>query len=450
MDALGLVTAFMMLSAGAFLSARLGFFQFTHLGRALAAPFEKSRNGAGVTPFQAMATALGSSVGTANIAGVAGAIILGGPGAVFWMWAAGLFGMGTKFCEIVLAMLYRKSGAEPGGGPMLYMERGLGRFGRTLARLFSLFGCFSALFGTALVQSNTLALAANGLLGSLGALRPSAASSIVIGVLTALLAGAVIFGGAKRIGRFSERAVPVMAAAYAIVSLAAIFMNRARLAGAFLSVVRGAFGIRSAAGGFIGAGFIRAMKVGVARGVYSNEAGVGSAPIAHAASSETDPVRQGLLGVFEVFADTIVMCTLTAFVILTSGLDFSAYRDGTALAFAAFSHPLGAKPAAVFLSASVLLFAFTSIVGWEYYGERCFSYLAKGVSAAPFRAAFLLLIPVGAAVAPAFAWRAGELFNYLMAAPNVTALLLLSGKAAREARAYKMFEKSRKRSYNKG
>ena len=451
MDALGLILALMMLAVGAFLTVRLGFFQLTHLGGALASPFEKGGRKDGVTPFQAMATALGSSVGTANIAGVAGAIMIGGPGAVFWMWAAGVLGMGTKLCEIVLAMLYRKRSPATEGGPMYYMERGLGRIGRPLAILFSFFGCGAALFGTALVQSNTLALAASGLFESLGLFGKSTLSSVLIGAATASLTGAVVFGGARSIGRFSERAVPVMAAVYAAAAIAVIFMNRSRLPSAFLSVMRGAFGIRSAAGGIFGAGFMRAFRVGVARGVYSNEAGVGSAPIAHASSSCTDPVKQGMMGIFEVFADTLVMCTLTAFAVLTSGIPLDGTdSDGMRLAFGAFSSAFGSGGAAAFLSSAVLVFAFTSLVGWEFYGERCFSYLSRGKSPMLFRTAFLMLIPFGAAAAPSFAWRVGELSNYLMAIPNAAALVILSGRAAQEIREYKMFEKSRGKSYNKG
>lgn len=450
MDAFGFAMALAVLLSGAFISTRLGFFQFTHLGRALASPFKKGGQKGGVTPFQAMATALGSSVGTANVAGVAGAILLGGPGAVFWIWVSGLIGMGTKLCEIVLAMLYRRRTPAPEGGPMYYMERGLGKVGRPLAVLFSLFGCGAALFGTALVQSNTLALAAGGLFESLGLFGRSTLSSLMIGAAAAALTGAVVFGGARRIGRFSERAVPVMAAVYAAAAIAVIFIGRAGLPSAFLSVIRGAFGIRPAAGGFLGAGFIRAFRVGVARGVYSNEAGVGSAPIAHASSIETDPVKQGMLGIFEVFADTLVMCTLTAFAVLTSGVSIRGTDgDGMGLALRAFSSAFGAGSAAVFLSLSVLIFAFTSLVGWEFYGERCFSYISRGKSPLLFRAAFLLLIPLGAACAPSFAWRMGELSNYLMAMPNAAALIMLSGRAAREIRAYKMFEKSRGKSYNK-
>ena len=439
MELFGNAMAAIMLGTGAFLTVRLGFFQFTHLGRALSSVFRKERKAEGVTPFQAMATALGGSVGTANIAGVAGAIAIGGPGAVFWMWAAGLLGMATKLTEIILALKFREGRK---GGAMYYIERGMGQEYRPLARAFSFFGGLAALVGTALVQSNTVARAALETARGLGLGFPETGVLAVSGAALALLTGAVISGGAKRIGRFSEAAVPAMAALYALAALAVIFLNRARLFSAFVSIVRGAFGLRPFAGGAAGYGFLRAFRVGVARGVYSNEAGVGSAPMAHAGSSERDPVKQGLLGIFEVFADTIVTCTLTALVVLTGGFSpLGGEASGMRIAAEAFASGLGSEAASLFLAVSVSLFAFTSLTGWELYGERCVNYLGGGRLVRPYRAVFLLLIPLGALSSSSLAWRLGELFNYLMALPNIIALIALSGTAAGEVKRFKMQEK---------
>ncbi|MBR4658667.1 MAG: sodium:alanine symporter family protein [Clostridia bacterium] len=446
MDALSSIMALFTLGTGVFLTLRLRFFQFTHLSKAIRAPFERRsrKTLGGVTPFQAMATALGGSIGTANIAGVSGAIITGGPGAVFWMWLAGLFGMATKLCEIVLAVKYRdQSTSRSAGGPTHYILRGIGRRARPLAVLYAVFCCAAGLIGTAPVQSNTIALAAAG---------DSVTLRAVCGVLTAILTGCVIFGGAKRIGAFSERAVPFMAALYVCASAAAIIMHSERIAPALEAIVTGAFAPRPAAGGLAYAGFMRAFRVGTARGVYSNEAGVGSGAMAHAGSIETDPVKQGLFGVFEVFADTIVMCSLTALVILTSGVGsslFSSESDGMRLARMAFEASFGsaAKP---FLSVSVLLFAFTSLVGWSLYGESSAVFLFGVRAVLPYRLIFLLLIPAGAVIDAGSAWRAGELLNYLMALPNLFALIMLSGRIKKEVSHYKMFEKSRGKHYNKG
>lgn len=446
--------AFIILGSGLFLSIRLGFFQLSHIGEALRTPFAgRRKNAGGVTPFQAMATALGSSVGTANIAGVAGAVALGGPGAVFWMWIAGIVGMGTKLVEIVLAMKYRdRSVSPPAGGPMYYMEKGLGRFGKALAVVFSSAGVLAGLVGTALVQSNTVALAAYDTVCAFGADPAKPAVLLIAGLFTSFLTGAVILGGAKRIGRFSEAAVPFMAAGYAAAAAAVIIANASRLPGVVSSILRGAFGVRQGLCGAAGFSFLRAFRVGAARGVYSNEAGVGSAPMAHAGSDETDPVKQGLMGIFEVFIDTLVMCTLTALALLTSSVPIpygDASASGTSPVCAAFASVFGVKAAPLFISVSVLLFAFTSLVGWSLYGERCASYLFGKRSVMPFRAAFLLLIPAGAMIGTGTVWKLGECFNYLMALPNIAALLLLSGKAAREISVYKMFEKKRRRGYNK-
>ena len=430
MDVFSDIMAFSVLGTGLLLTVRLRGFQFTHLLRSIAS-VKRSPNKTGkgeVTAFQAMATALGGSIGTANIAGVAGAIITGGPGAVFWMWMVALLGMAVKCCEIALAVRYR-------GGAMICIERGMGKRTRPLAVLFAVFGSLAGLVGTALVQSNTIALSVFDVTLGFVPEAPRTAVLLSAGVLTAALTGIVIFGGAKRVGRFSEMAVPFMAAVYIIVSLSVIFMNRERLFPALGTIFSSAFGIKPAAGAVCGMGVRKAFRVGVARGVYSNEAGVGSAPMAHANSADTDPVRQGMLGIFEVFIDTLVVCTLTALVILTSGIEIpygSTELSGTTLAGSAFEALLGPRIAPVFLSVLITLFAFTSVIGWEVCGESCIKYLFGKKSLIPYRIIYVLLIPVGALVNVNTVWRIGESLNYLMAIPNLIMLVCLSDQAKKE------------------
>lgn len=448
------------LASGLVITLRIGGFQFTHLFRALrtvllpqrgpsAAKADKARRGKqGLTPFQAMAAALGGSVGTANIAGTAGAIALGGPGAVFWMWVAALFGMGVKFAEIVLAVLTReKRGGGYIGGPMLYIEKGLPKksrigafFARPLARCFAVFGLIAGCVGTPLVQANTIAESGmNMALAFCPSVDPAPVRA-VSAVVCAALVGVVVLGGVRRIGRISEYVVPFMSVVYILACLAVLWFFRKNLGMALGSVLRGAFGLRPAAGGLFGFGMLRAIRVGTARGVYSNEAGVGSAPMAHACAETDDPVRQGLFGIFEVFADTLVMCSLTAFAVLASGA-FTVSSSGTAIALAAFAPVLGKKAASVFLAASLLLFAYTSIIGWSVYGLRCGEWLLGRRAKLPCCIAITACTALGTLVRVDTVWKIGEILNYLMAAPNLIALLLLSGEAAREAREYRLTER---------
>lgn len=436
MDLFGEAMAFITLGTGVFLTVRLKGFQFTHLFASLRSVFSHEKRSDGMTAFQAAATALGGSVGTANIAGVAGAIALGGPGTVFWMWISALVGMATKFCETFLAVKY-------GGGAMVCIDKGLGKRFKPLAAAFSVFGALASLIGTSLVQSNTIALSALGAARSFGAVADKTPVLLAVGALTAILTALVIFGGARRIGRFSEKAVPFMALVYAAACAAVIAVNVKRLIPALESIFSSAFGFRSAAGCAVGFGFKKTLSIGVARGVYSNEAGVGSSPMAHASSSGTDPVKHGMLGIFEVFADTIVICSLTALALLTSGVLIpfgQSGASGAALASDAFSGIMG-NASSVFISLSILVFAFTSLVGWSLYGECCIKYLFGKRAVPVFRVIYVLLIPLGA-VAPVDAvWRIGETFNYLMALPNLFLLVLLAREAEAGILAYKMFEK---------
>lgn len=449
-----------MLASGAFLTFKTGFFQFTHLGESLKTVLglrrvrsgSTKKNAGEISAFQALATALGGSIGTANIAGVASAIALGGPGAIFWMWMAALAGMATKFSEVVLAIRYRERDGTGSfrGGPMLYIKKGLG--GRSgfvsaaatpLAGAFAVFGLLSSLFGTSMVQSNTIAMsaadsaAALGFTGNIGLIR------LISGAATALLVGIVIIGGVSRIGRFSEIVVTLMALAYTICCIYVLTMRSEHIIPAFSSIIKSAFGLRPMAGGAVGYSFSAVFRVGVARGIYSNEAGVGSAPMVHACSSSTDPVRQGMYGIFEVFADTIVMCTLTALVVITSGTTIP-YGDstvsGTTIALHAFSTVLSKDVTSIFLASSLFFFAYTSIVGWSVYGMSCAEHLLGAASRRPFCIIYIVLIIIGAMMKVDFVWAAGETLNYLMAIPNTLALILLSGEIKRQTAEYRRFE----------
>lgn len=456
--------AVIMLAAGCFLSGKTGFFQLSHIGAsiktALGFDAQKGQRAkkdvSGVSSFQALSTALGSSIGTANIAGVAGAIAIGGPGAVFWMWIAAFFGMGAKYAEIVLAIKYReRRNGSWNGGPMLYIENGLSKRGgllrsmsRPLAIGFALFGAASALIGTTLVQSNTIAMS---ILDAVHIYYPDANSvtiCVISGLLVALLVGIVIIGGVSRIGRTSELVVPFMAVAYLVVCCIVLFNFRANIGRAFISIIQGAFGAKQMLGGTVGFGFTQAFRTGIARGVYSNEAGIGSAPMLYAQASTNDPVKQGMYGIFEVFADTIVMCTMTALVVLASGISVPYGNfgvSGTQIALNAFSTVMPAKVAGLFLAISMLLFAFTSILGWSVYGIQCIKYLFGEKSIKPFCIVYSAFIFVGALLRVDIVWKAGETLNYLMAIPNLFAVMLLSSEVRRMTQEFTKFELKKRR-----
>ncbi len=420
-------------AVGGYYTLRSGFFQLRlrtwwkgtvgSLGR------DRPKARGGLTQTQALCTALASTIGTGSIAGVATAIFLGGPGAVLWMWASAFLGMMTGFAEKSLAVRYRRRG--PGGcsgGPMVYMEQGLCKpLGPILAKFFSLFAVPASLAGGALVQSNSIAASAEAAFG----LSPWA-----VGLVTAALTGAVIFGGVGRVGRLSERLVPVMAGLFLTAGAVCLVLRRAALPAAFRAIWNGALRPQAALGGY-SAGL--ALRYGVARGVFTNEAGLGSSAIAHAASDAQSPGQEGLWGMVEVFFATLVVCSVTALVILTSGVyapeaAWAAIRGG-AVTDAMLGAPLSARAFAVSLgklgpatvSVCLLLFAFTSLLGWSYYGERALCHLTgtRRFTAA-FRWTFLAGVALGAAADVTAVWQLADLFNGLMALPNLTALLLLS------------------------
>ena len=370
-----------------------------------------------IPPFHALMTALSATVGSGNVAGVATAIYLGGPGAVFWMWMTALFGMATKYSEAVLAVRYREID-ELGrhvGGPMYYIRNGLGPRWHWLAGLFSLFGALAAFGIGNTVQANTVA----------NAIETSyTVPPWVTGLLMALLTGAVIIGGIRRLGSVAAKLVPFMALAYLCGALIVIMMNFQQVPAALEMIISDAFTGTAASGGFAGASVLMAMRFGVTRGVFSNEAGLGSAPIAHAAAKTNDPVRQGLIAMLGTFVDTMVVCTMTALVIVITGSWMSG-KTGAALATHAFDstfHQMGGAIVAL----ALMVFAFTTLLGWSYYGERCIAYLL-GVRAIPaFRFLWVLVIPIGAMSDLGWVWLVAEILNGLMAIPNLVALAVLS------------------------
>jgi AGCS family alanine or glycine:cation symporter len=427
---------------GALFTVLTGFVQFRRFGEMFRRLFRKNpaRAPGDVTPFQAMTTELAATVGTGNIAGVSGAIALGGPGAVFWMWVSALLGMATKYAEVVLAIRFRQKNArgEWVGGPMYYIRNGLPRRLHFLAPMFSVFGALAAFGIGNMVQSNTLA---DAVAAAVSALDPAAEAlrgriALTAGILAALFAGLALLGGAKRIGRVTETLVPFMSAAYTLAALYVIFANAGEIGNALSSIVRGAFNPSAAVGGAAGIGIAQALRHGVARGTFSNEAGMGSAPIAHAAAQAENPSDQGLFGMFEVFMDTIVLCTLTALAILTSGIvvPYGSGSAGAELAIGAFATAFGGKAASVAVALGISLFALSTILSWSLYGERCFSFLFGERAGAVYRGAYILLIVAGAAMRVDVAWSAAGALNGLMALPNLAALVLLSGKVREPGR----------------
>ena len=377
-----------------------------------------------ISPFQALMTAMSATVGTGNIAGVATAIAIGGPGAVFWMWITALVGMATKYGEAVLAVKYREvdSRGRHQGGPMYYIKNGMGEKWKWMAGLFALFGTIAAFGIGNTIQANSVAHALESNFGV-----PILATGGALAVLTAL----VLIGGIKSIGAVAGKLVPFMAVAYVAGALVILGINAGEIPAALALIVESAFTGTAATGGFVGAGVMAAIQFGVARGVFSNEAGLGTAPIAHAAAKTDNPVRQGVIGMLGTFIDTIVICTMTALVIVTSGawtlLDpaTSEAFTGAALTSTAFADGLP-DIGAYIVSLGIALFAYTTLIGWSFYGERCAEYLF-GVKVIPFyRVLWIVAIPVGAMASLKPLWLVADIMNGLMAIPNLIALLVLS------------------------
>lgn len=433
-----------IIGVGLVLSCRTKFIQLRKFGHALKKTigriFKKTEASDGaMTPFQAVCTALAATVGTGNIAGVAGAIAIGGPGAVFWMWISALLGMCTKFSEVTLAVHFREKNRHGDyvGGPMYYIKNGLGKKWIWLAYLFAGFGVVTV-FGTGnATQVNTITTAIDSALLNYNIIGESAmaTTNLIIGIIIALLVGAVLLGGIKRIGKVTEKLVPFMALLYVVLALGVIVLNIENLPTVFKSIFAGAFYPSAFTGGVIGSFFL-SMKKGVSRGIFSNEAGLGTGSIAHACADTEKPVEQGLFGIFEVFADTIIICTLTALTILCSGVTVNYGVDaGAELTISGFVSTYGSW-VSIFTAIALCCFAFSTILGWGLYGARCAEFVFGEKIIKPFMVAYSLIAIVGATADLGLIWGISDTCNGLMAIPNLIALFLLSGTVVKLVKGY--------------
>lgn len=429
---------------GLYLSIRTGFLQIrkfpyairTTLGRIFR---KRSASDGAITPFQAVCTALAATVGTGNIAGVAGAIAIGGPGAIFWMWVSALFGMCTKFAEVTLAVHFREINAngELVGGPMYYIKNGLGKKWNWLAYLFAAFGVLTV-FGTGnATQVNTITTAINSALLNYNIISESAVSTsnLIIGIVIAILIAMILLGGIKRIGQVTEKLVPFMALLYILLGLGVILLNIQNVPSVFVSIFKGAFQPSAVTGGIIGSMFL-SIKKGVSRGIFSNEAGLGTGSIAHACADTKKPVKQGFFGIFEVFVDTIIICTMTALVILCSGVSVNyGEAAGAELTISGFTAVYGSW-VSIFTVVAMCCFAFSTIIGWGLYGTRCIEFLFGSRSNMPFMVLYSLTAIVGATMNLGLMWSIAETFNGLMVIPNLIAVFLLSGVVVKMTKEY--------------
>ena len=389
----------------------------------------QARDGS-MSPFQAVCTALAGTVGTGNIAGVAGAIALGGPGAIFWMWCSAFLGMCTKFSEVTLAIHFREKNknGEYVGGPMYYIKNGLSKKWYFLAVFYAVFGVLTV-FGTGnATQVNTIVSSVNTALMNFNILKdePNSNVNLIFGIFIAALVAMVLLGGIKRIGQVSEKLVPFMAVLYVILALGVIILNIQRVPGVFAQIVSGAFTPRAATGGIIGSMFL-SMKKGVSRGIFSNEAGLGTGSIAHACADTDNAVHQGMFGIFEVFMDTIVICTLTGLVILLAAPNISyGQAAGAELTISGFTATYGGW-VSIRTAIAMCCFAFSTIIGWGLYGSRCIEFLGGEKFVRPFLVVYSFVSIVGATMNLGLLWDISDTFNGLMAVPNLIALLMLSG-----------------------
>lgn len=424
-----------IIGAGLYLSIRTNFLQIRKFPYAIRVTIgrmlrKREASDGSLTPFQAVCTALAATVGTGNIAGVAGAIAIGGPGAVFWMWISALLGMCTKFSEVTLAVHFRETNANGDlvGGPMYYIKNGLKKHWHWLAYLFSAFGVLTV-FGTGnATQVNTITTAIDSALINYNVIAADNTSTVnlVMGIILAILVAMILLGGIKRIGQVTEKLVPFMALFYIILAVGVVIINWKNVPGVLSAIIRGAFNPASVTGGVVGS-FFMSMKKGVSRGIFSNEAGLGTGSIAHACADTRKPVKQGFFGVFEVFTDTIVICTLTALVILCSGVPV-AYGEaaGAELTILGFTSTYGSW-VSLFTAVAMCCFAFSTIIGWGLYGARCIEFLFSSKVIKPFMVAYSLVAILGATVELGLMWSIAETFNGLMVIPNLIALFLLSG-----------------------
>ncbi|MGM9577868.1 MAG: alanine/glycine:cation symporter family protein [Evtepia sp.] len=434
----------MLIGVGILMTLRTKGLQFRKFGHVMkntvGKMFHKQEAGEGeMTPFQALTTALGSTVGTGNIAGVTSAITLGGPGALFWLWITALIGMCTKYSEVLLAVKFRERNkyGDWVGGPMYYIKNGLGKNWKWLAILFSIFAAFATLGIGNAVQAGNITSSINNVIT---AFNPDFSGqtmvNVVGGIVLAALVGIVLFGGVKRLGAVTEKLVPVMAALYIVTCLVVIVTHASALPAVFHDIFQGAFSPKGVTGGAVGSMFI-VLTWGVKRGIFSNEAGLGSAPIAHATTSETDPVKQGMYGIFEVFMITIILCTITGLTLLTSGIDLN-YGVGadTSMNAAALGTVFGDKGGAVIIAICIILFAFSTIPGWTLYGTRCCEFLFGEKAIKPYQILSIVVVFVGCTMNLDLVWNIADTLNGLMAIPNLIAIIALSGVVVKETKRY--------------
>lgn len=419
----------LLVGTGIYLSSRLGLLQVFRLPKALKLIFKSEAKGKGdISSFAALATALAATVGTGNIVGVATAIKLGGPGALLWMWMAAFFGMATKYAEGVLAIKYRTTDAngEISGGPMHYIVNGMGKRWKPLAIAFSIFGVMVALFGSGtFTQVNSITDSLSNTVGW---------SPKIISIVLAVLVSIIIFGGIQSISKVAEKIVPFMAIIYILATITILAFHCDQIIPSIALVIKSAFTGKAATGGFAGATVITAIQAGIARGIFSNESGLGSAPIAAAAAKTDEPVEQGLVSMTGTFIDTIIICTLTGLSIIVTG-GWSSKLNGATLTQSAFSTVFG-NFGVYALTFSLILFAFTTILGWGYYGERCFEFLF-GVKAIPvYRIIFIAMVALGGYISLETIWVIADIVNGLMAIPNLIALLALSPIIIKETKHY--------------
>ncbi|ACU94950.1 amino acid carrier protein [Cryptobacterium curtum DSM 15641] len=441
----------LILFGGIFLTCRMGGLQFRQLGRALRYMLKNEKSAKGeVSSFGALCTALSATIGTGNIVGVATAVIAGGPGALFWMWIAALFGMATKYSEGLLAVKYRNWDSKTGhvlGGPFYYIERGMGHRWKWLAKLFAFFGVCVGLFGIGtFTQVNSISSSIVNFFDPQKSVTVQLLgmdyswATVIGGLLLAAFVALIVIGGLRRIASVAERVIPAMMVIYVGLAVLLIICNLDKLPSAFIEIFEGAFGLRAAAGGALGA-IIIAMQKGIARGIFSNEAGLGSAPIAAAAAQTNEPVRQGLVSMTGTFLDTIVVCSMTGLALVMTGAYNIADLQGAAVTMKAFSLGLPFLPELLvnfLVMICMVLFGFTTILGWDYYSERCLEYLTGGnlqvVKA--YRWLYILCVFIGPYMTVAAVWTIADIFNGLMAIPNMIALFALSGIVAHETKTY--------------
>jgi AGCS family alanine or glycine:cation symporter len=424
----GLPLILLLVGTGIFLTIRLRALQITQLGHALRIAFSRAdtRAAGDISHFKALMTALAATVGIGNIAGVATAIAAGGPGAVFWMWMTAFFGMATKYSEAILAVKYRvvDENGDMSGGPMYYLERGLGL--KWLGVLFALFGSLAAFGIGNMAQANTVARVLDTSFG----VRPEAT-----GLVMAALTAAVILGGIKRIGNVSGVLVPVMALIYIVAGIVVLILNYQAVPGAFFLILERAFTPTAATGGFAGAIVMHTIKMGVSRGLFSNESGLGSAPIVAAAAKTRNPFRQALVSMTGTFIDTIIVCTITGLVIVSTG-SWESGQTGAELTVAAFSSGLPGDSGGVIIAVATVLFAYSTILGWAYYGEKCCEYLLGVRAVLTYRYLWVSAVFCGALLKLQMVWDFADIMNGLMAIPNLIGLIGLSGVIVAETRKY--------------